>query len=92
MKFCLREWIQKSDYKEDEMKKVIMMPWCRDYSQLEEVQLVKKAMKQDDLAFLELMKCYEGYFTQIAYRYVKNDQEVLDLIQELAYKGLLTIG
>ena len=29
------------------MKKVIMMPWCRDYSQLEEVQLVKKAMKQD---------------------------------------------
>ena len=71
------------------MKKVIMMPWCRDYSQLEEVQLVKKAMKQDDLA---LMKRYEGYFTQIAYRYVKNDQEVLDLIQELAYKGLLTIG
>ena len=50
------------------MKKVIMMPWCRDYSQLEEVQLVKKAMKQDDLAFLELMKRYEGYFTQIAYR------------------------
>ena len=92
MKSCLREWIQKSDYKEDEMKKVIMMPWCRDYSQLEEVQLVKKAMKQDDLAFLELMKRYEGYFTQIAYRYVKNDQEVLDLIQELAYKGLLTIG
>ena len=48
MKFCLREWIQKSDYKEDEMKKVIMMPWCRDYSQLEEVQLVKKGDKQNE--------------------------------------------
>ncbi len=49
------------------------------------------AMKQDDLAFLELMKRYEGYFTSIAYRYVKNEQEVLDLIQQLAYKGWLTI-
>lgn len=73
------------------MKKVMMMPWCRNYSKLEEVQLVKMAMKQDDLAFLELMKRYEGYFTSIAYRYVKNEQEVLDLIQELAYKGWLTI-
>ena len=74
------------------MKKVIMMPWCRDYSQLEEVQLVKKAMKQDDLAFLELMKRYEGYFTQIAYRYVKNDQEVFRFNTRTSYKGLLTIG
>lgn len=84
-------WIRKSEYKEDEMKKVMMMPWCRNYSKLEEVQLVKMAMKQDDLAFLELMKRYEGYFTSIAYRYIKNEQEVLDLIQELAYKGWLTI-
>lgn len=66
---------------------MIVFRWEQRYSQLSEVRLVKRAMKKDDLAFLELMKRYEGYFTQIAYRYVKNEQDVMDLIQELAYRG-----
>ena len=65
--------------------------WEQRYSQLSEVQLVKRAMKKDDLAFLELMRRYENYFIQMAYRYVKNEQDVMDLIQELAYRGLLNI-
>ena len=60
---------------------MIVFRWEQRYSQLSEVRLVKRAMKKDDLAFLELMKRYEGYFTQIAYRYVKNEQDVMDLIQ-----------
>lgn len=43
------------------------------------------------MAFLELMRRYENYFIQMAYRYVKNEQDVMDLIQELAYRGLLNI-
>lgn len=46
--------------------------WEQRYSQLSEVQLVRRAMKKDDLAFLELMRRYEKYFMQMAYRYVKN--------------------
>lgn len=70
---------------------MLVFRWEERYSQLSEVRLVKRAMKKDDLAFLELMKRHEGYFTQIAYRYVKNEQDVMDLIQELAYRGLLNI-
>lgn len=76
---------------EVEMNKIFTMPWHHSYETLSDEQLIRKAIKKDDMAFLELMKRYEGYFCQIAYRYVKDEQQMLDLIQELTYRGLVTL-
>lgn len=74
------------------MKRKFFKLWQPPYEGLSDEELVKKAMRQDDHAFLELMKRYEGYFCQMAYRYVKTEEEMLDLIQELTYKALTTLS
>lgn len=52
---------------------------------------VKKAIKGDRKAFLELIEPQKENLYKIAYTYVKNEQDALDIIQETmfkAYKGI----
>ncbi len=56
--------------------------------------LVKKAIKGDEQAFLELLHSYEETLYRTAFSYLKNEEEALEAIQEItyrAYKGLKTV-
>lgn len=50
-------------------------------------QLVRKAQKGNDKAFLKLFQTYEEELYRIAYLYVKNTEDALDVIQETAYRS-----
>ena len=49
--------------------------------------LVKRARKGDDKAFLKIFQTYEDELYRIAYLYVKNEEDALDIIQETAYRS-----
>ncbi len=49
--------------------------------------LVKMARKGDDKAFLKIFQTYEEELYKIAYLYVKNEEDALDIIQETAYRS-----
>ena len=53
--------------------------------------LVKKARKGDEKAFLTLFQHYEEDIYRIAYVYVKNKNDALDIVQETAYKAISQI-
>ena len=53
--------------------------------------LVKKAQKGDEKAFLTLFQNYEEDLYRIAYVYVKNKNDALDVVQETAYKAISQI-
>ncbi|MBD8497718.1 sigma-70 family RNA polymerase sigma factor [Paenibacillus arenosi] len=55
-------------------------------------KLVKKAQKGNDQAFLELFQQYEESIYRIAYTYVKNKEDALDIVQDTAYQSFKTIG
>ena len=48
-------------------------------------KLVQKAQKGNDKAYLKLFQTYEKELYRIAYMYVKNKEDALDIIQETAY-------
>lgn len=50
-------------------------------------RLVRKAQKGDDKAFLKIFQRYEEELYRIAYLYVKNKEDALDIIQETAYRS-----
>lgn len=50
-------------------------------------QLVKKAQKGDEKAYITLFKQYEVDIYRMAYIYVKNQEDALDIVQETAYKS-----
>lgn len=52
---------------------------------------MKKAQKGDDKAFLTLFQHYEEDIYRIAYVYVKNQNDALDIVQETAYKSFSQI-
>lgn len=52
-----------------------------------DIRLVKKAQKGDDKAFLKLFQQYEKDIYRMAYVYVKNENDALDVVQEVAYKS-----
>ncbi|WP_229593866.1 RNA polymerase sigma factor [Rossellomorea vietnamensis] len=54
-------------------------------------RLVKKAQKGDDKAFLKLFKQYEEDIYRMAYVYVKNENDALDVVQEVAYRAFKNI-
>ena len=54
-------------------------------------KLVKKAQKGDDKAFLELFQQYEEDIYRMAYVYVKNESDALDVVQEVAYRSFKKI-
>lgn len=53
--------------------------------------LVKKAQKGNDKAYLELFQQYEADIYRMAYVYVKNKNDALDVVQEVAYQSFKNI-
>ena len=54
-------------------------------------RLVKKAQEGDEKAFLKLFQQYQEDLYRIAYAYVKNQNDALDVIQEVAYRSFKKI-
>ncbi|MGG3890603.1 sigma-70 family RNA polymerase sigma factor [Metabacillus fastidiosus] len=52
---------------------------------------MKKAQKGDDKAFLKLFQQYEKDIYRMAYMYVKNEDDALDIVQEVAYRSFKRI-
>lgn len=73
------------------MNKIFTIPWHKSIEELSEVNLAKRAIKGDSNAFTELMKHHKAYFYRMTYRYVKNEQLGLGIVQETTYQGLLKI-
>ncbi|MGO4347022.1 RNA polymerase sigma factor [Paenibacillus sp. MCAF9] len=55
------------------------------------IRLVEKAQKGDDKAFLKLFQKYEQDIYRMAYVYVKNKDDALDIVQEVAYRSFKKI-
>lgn len=55
-------------------------------------RLVKKAQQGNDKAFLLLFQQYEADIYRMAYVYVKNQDDALDLVQEVAYQSFKNIS
>lgn len=55
------------------------------------IRLVKKAQKGNDKAFLKLFKLYEKDIYRVAYVYVKNVEDALDVVQDVAYQSFKSI-
>ncbi|MCA0970548.1 RNA polymerase sigma factor [Halobacillus litoralis] len=54
-------------------------------------RLVKKAQKGNDQAFLQLFQHFEQDVYRMAYVYVKNKEDALDIVQEVAYQSFKKI-
>ncbi|MER1987107.1 MAG: sigma-70 family RNA polymerase sigma factor [Solibacillus sp.] len=54
-------------------------------------RLVKKAQKGNDKAYLMLFEQFEADIYRMAYVYVKNKEDALDLVQEVAYQSFKKI-
>lgn len=55
-------------------------------------KLVKKAQGGNDKAFLRLFQTYEEELYRIAFLYVKNKEDALDVIQETAYRSFKNLS
>lgn len=55
------------------------------------LDLVKKAQKGNDRAFLALYQEYEQDIYRMAFVYVKNQDDALDVVQETAYRSFKSI-
>lgn len=51
------------------------------------IRLIKKAQKGNEKAFLKLFQMYEADIYRMAFVYLKNEEEALDIVQETAYKA-----
>lgn len=56
-----------------------------------ESYLIKKSISGDKESFGELIKKHKIYLYKIAYSYVKNEEETLEIIQECSYRAMLNI-
>lgn len=56
------------------------------------IRLVKKAQKGDDKAFLKIFQQHEEQIYRMAFIYVKNESDALDIVQEVAYRSFKKIG
>nr|WP_316244839.1 sigma-70 family RNA polymerase sigma factor [Paenibacillus senegalensis] len=56
------------------------------------MQLVKKAQNGDHKAYIELFQTYEPEIYRMAYLYVKNKNDALDVVQEVAYRSYKNLG
>ncbi|WP_260858135.1 RNA polymerase sigma factor [Bacillus sp. FJAT-22090] len=48
---------------------------------------MKKAQKGNEKAFLKIFQVYEADIYRMAFVYVKNQEDALDIVQEVAYKS-----
>ncbi|RSD25512.1 sigma-70 family RNA polymerase sigma factor [Mesobacillus subterraneus] len=55
------------------------------------LKLINKAQKGNDRAFLELFQHYEQEIYRMAFVYVKNQNDALDVVQETAYRSFKAI-
>jgi RNA polymerase sigma-70 factor, ECF subfamily len=53
---------------------------------------VKKAQKGDDQAFIKLIHKEKEKLYRIAFLYVKNESDSLDIVQDTIYKAYISIG
>lgn len=51
------------------------------------IHLIKKAQKGNEKAFLKLFQMYEADIYRMAFVYMKNEEEALDIVQETAYRA-----
>jgi RNA polymerase sigma factor (sigma-70 family) len=51
-------------------------------------QIAKRAINGDEQAILSLLQYYEETLYKTAYAYLRNEQDALDAMQELAYRAL----
>lgn len=58
---------------------------------MKDIKLVKKAIRGDNKAFEELLVIHSEQLYRTAFIYVQNREDALDIVQETAYKGLLSI-
>jgi RNA polymerase sigma-70 factor (ECF subfamily) len=58
---------------------------------MDAVTLVKKAQQGDETAYLALFQQYEEMMYRIAFVYVKNQEDALDIVQEAAYRSFKSI-
>lgn len=56
------------------------------------IGLVNKAQKGNDKAFLKLFQQYKEDIYRMAFVYVKNKEDALDIVQEVAYQSFKKIG
>lgn len=54
-------------------------------------QLITEAQKGDDGAFLKLFQLHEEDIYRMAFIYVKNQEDALDVVQEVAYRSFKNI-
>lgn len=64
----------------------------KDYKKLTDIELVKLAIKKDELAYVELMNRYKRKVESIVLRIVKQKSEVDDLVQEIFTKAFISIS
>jgi len=55
------------------------------------IKIVKKARKGDEEAFLELIHIEKSKLYRMAFVYVKNESDALDIVQETIYKAYSSI-
>ncbi|MEQ2526334.1 sigma-70 family RNA polymerase sigma factor [Robertmurraya yapensis] len=55
------------------------------------IRLIKRAQKGDDQAFLKLFQQYQNDIYRMAFTYVKNQNDALDVVQETAYRSFKKI-
>ncbi|MCM2674491.1 RNA polymerase sigma factor [Alkalicoccobacillus plakortidis] len=55
-------------------------------------KLIVKAKKGDEKSFLKIFQCYEKDIYRMAYLYVKNQNDALDVVQEVAYRSYKNIS
>ncbi|MFC0187263.1 sigma-70 family RNA polymerase sigma factor [Fictibacillus aquaticus] len=55
-------------------------------------QLIEKAKRGDDAAFLELFNEYQDLLYRMAFLHVKNKDDALDVVQETAYKSFKNLS
>ena len=55
------------------------------------IEIVKKAIKGDEESFVSLIQARQEKIYRIAYSYVKNKQDALDIVQETIYKAFISI-
>jgi len=58
----------------------------------EHTELVRRAIKQDEAAFEQLILLHSEQLYRTAYVYVKNEQDALDVVQETVYKAFISVG
>ncbi len=64
----------------------------KDHKKLTDAELVKLALKKDELAYVELMNRYKRKVETIVLRIVKQKSEVDDLVQEIFTKAFTSIS